>query len=351
MLHLTPVECTDIGILDCKEQTLAGGVMRKRRQDDVPSDKCPLLSLPNETISEIFIRFLPLYPEPPPVAGLYSPIVLTHACHLLREIARATPELWRAINLVSLLQQRAGKDAALAGPMWLRYSGCLPISLKYDCHYEAMQDSLDGGLLATLAQYLSRLEHLVLYQRNLRQLDAISGPLPLLRTLTLVCARPVPGSIVPTTTLHSVRLVFIKPINITLPWHQLTTMELEGIGFDDALIALKEAKNLITLKLDIYHSNSQSGGATLVFSFLKTLQIVPYWAQLFHLMTIRAPALRTLHISEHILLGDKSQRICALQEFITRLCCSLHELKIKDANMSETTYRTAFPEIQSIEVL
>ncbi|KAK7041257.1 hypothetical protein R3P38DRAFT_3179891 [Favolaschia claudopus] len=91
MLHLTPVECTDISILNCKEQTLAGGVMRKRPQDDVPS---PLLSLPDETISEIFIRFLPLYPEPPPVAGRYSPIVLTHICRLLRGIARATPELW-----------------------------------------------------------------------------------------------------------------------------------------------------------------------------------------------------------------------------------------------------------------
>ncbi|KAK6996091.1 hypothetical protein R3P38DRAFT_3072765 [Favolaschia claudopus] len=248
MLHLTPVECTDIGILDCKEQTLAGGVMRKRRQDDVPSDK---------------------------LAGLYSPIVLTHACHLLREIARATPELWRAINLVSLLQQRAGKDAALAGPMWLRYSGCLPISLKYDCHYEAMQDSLDGGLLATLAQYLSRLEHLVLYS----------------------CQRPL-----------SRFTVAISSATLGSP-------------------------------------------ATLVFSFLKTLQIVPYWAQLFHLMTIRAPALRTLHISEHILLGDKSQRICALQEFITRLCCSLHELKIKDANIRKLRTAPLSPEIQSIEVL
>ncbi|KAK7041256.1 hypothetical protein R3P38DRAFT_2512464 [Favolaschia claudopus] len=240
--------------------------------------------------------------------------------------------------------------------MWLRYSGCLPISLKYDC--EAMQDSLDGGLLATLAH---RLEHLVLYQRNLRQLDAISGPLPLIRTLTLVCARRVPGSPVPTATvalhrdnlpqLHSVRLVFIKPTSVTLPWLQLTTLELEGISFDEALIALKQAGKLITLKLDIYHENSQSGGVTPVFSSLKTLQIVPYWAQLLHLMPIRAPALRTLHISEHILRGDKSQRICALQEFITTLRCSLHELKIEDANMSETTYRTAFPEIQLIEVL
>ncbi|KAK6996253.1 hypothetical protein R3P38DRAFT_3072199 [Favolaschia claudopus] len=363
MLHVTPVQRTDVSVLYCTEQALAGGVMRKRPQDDVPSHKRPLLSLPDETISEIFIRFLPLYPEPPPLAGRYSPIVLTHICHRLREIARATPELWRAINLVFLLHQRAGKDAALGGPIWLDSSGCLPISLKYDCHYEAMQDSLDGGLLATLVQYRSRWEHLVLYQGDLRQLDAISAPLPLIRTLTLVCARRVPGSTVPTTTvalhscnlpqLHSVHLVFIEPMSITLPWHQLTSLELGGISFDDALVAFEQAEALITLKLDIYHSPFQSGGATLVFSFLKTLQIVPYWAQhgLFHLMTISAPALRTLHISEHILGGGTSERICSLQEFITISGCSLHELRIVDANMSETTYRTAFPGIQFIEVL
>ncbi|KAJ7641164.1 hypothetical protein FB45DRAFT_712335, partial [Roridomyces roridus] len=57
----------------------------------------PVLTLPNEITSEIFVHFLPPYPVCPPMTGLDSPTSLTHICRQWREIALATPKLWRAI--------------------------------------------------------------------------------------------------------------------------------------------------------------------------------------------------------------------------------------------------------------
>ena len=58
----------------------------------------PVLTLPNEITSEIFICFLPDYPATPPLTGLASPTTLTHVCRQWRAVALATPVLWRAIK-------------------------------------------------------------------------------------------------------------------------------------------------------------------------------------------------------------------------------------------------------------
>ncbi|KAJ7164521.1 hypothetical protein C8R46DRAFT_1278943, partial [Mycena filopes] len=59
----------------------------------------PVLTLPDELVSEIFIHFLPDYPSAPPLSGIHSPTILTQICHLWREIALSNPLLWRAISL------------------------------------------------------------------------------------------------------------------------------------------------------------------------------------------------------------------------------------------------------------
>ncbi|KAJ7257123.1 hypothetical protein C8J57DRAFT_1009053, partial [Mycena rebaudengoi] len=57
------------------------------------------LTLPVESTSEIFIHFLPDYPERPPITGLLFPALLGQICRKWREIAFDTPRLWRAINI------------------------------------------------------------------------------------------------------------------------------------------------------------------------------------------------------------------------------------------------------------
>ncbi|KAJ7629983.1 aspartic peptidase domain-containing protein [Mycena polygramma] len=59
----------------------------------------PVLTLPNEITSEIFVHFLPVYPKAPPPIGPLSPHLLCQICQKWRDIALATPALWRAISL------------------------------------------------------------------------------------------------------------------------------------------------------------------------------------------------------------------------------------------------------------
>ncbi|KAJ7705931.1 hypothetical protein B0H14DRAFT_2415857, partial [Mycena olivaceomarginata] len=53
----------------------------------------PVLTLPNEIISEIFVQFLPVYPLSSPSTGPFSPTLLTQICRRWREIALTTPLL------------------------------------------------------------------------------------------------------------------------------------------------------------------------------------------------------------------------------------------------------------------
>ncbi|KAJ7258882.1 hypothetical protein C8J57DRAFT_952107, partial [Mycena rebaudengoi] len=55
--------------------------------------------LPVEITSEIFIAFLPTYPECPPMTGLLPPALLGQVCRHWRAIAFDTPSLWRAIQI------------------------------------------------------------------------------------------------------------------------------------------------------------------------------------------------------------------------------------------------------------
>ncbi|KAJ7483427.1 hypothetical protein FB451DRAFT_1439469 [Mycena latifolia] len=62
----------------------------------------PVLALPNEIVSEIFVHFLPVYPERPPIIGRLSPVTLGEICRKWREIAFSTPTLWRGISFLNI---------------------------------------------------------------------------------------------------------------------------------------------------------------------------------------------------------------------------------------------------------
>jgi hypothetical protein len=61
-------------------------------QERLSSCTYPVLTLPNEIVSKIFIHFLPLRPLCPPLTGRLSPTTLTQICRHWREVAHATPE-------------------------------------------------------------------------------------------------------------------------------------------------------------------------------------------------------------------------------------------------------------------
>ncbi|KAJ7836600.1 hypothetical protein B0H13DRAFT_2106723 [Mycena leptocephala] len=106
----------------------------------------------------IFIHFLPLYPDPPPLAGLHSPNILAAICRDWREIALATPALWRAILIFSTkpgdLERQVG-----ASNTWLTRSRSCMLSFEVD-HYE---DHPTPDIFAAVSAHNARLEYLKLH--------------------------------------------------------------------------------------------------------------------------------------------------------------------------------------------
>ncbi|KAJ7092118.1 hypothetical protein C8R43DRAFT_1244607 [Mycena crocata] len=135
-------------------------------------------------LQEIFIRFLSVYPLCPPPIGRLSPTTLTHICRKWREIAFATPALWRAISL-NFVDGTAKEQKTSLLLSWISRSRSLPLSIHADAQLS------DQTVISFLVPYCARWEHLELgciIRTN--SLPLFRGPMPSLRHLNLVLAVP-----------------------------------------------------------------------------------------------------------------------------------------------------------------
>ncbi|KAJ7845754.1 hypothetical protein B0H13DRAFT_1468531, partial [Mycena leptocephala] len=135
----------------------------------------PVLTLPNEIVSEIFIHFLPLRPLCPPLTGLLSPTTLTQICRQWREVAQATPELWRAIPFSD---NRTPLEAQLhICDIWLSRSRGYPLSIRINRPVGG-PDSL-RKIFSALVPHQARWEDFTLHI-SVSSFPNLDGPMPLL---------------------------------------------------------------------------------------------------------------------------------------------------------------------------
>ncbi|KAJ7641150.1 hypothetical protein FB45DRAFT_862401 [Roridomyces roridus] len=106
-------------------------VERDESQQRLDAYRYPVLTLPNEIVSEIFVHTLPLYPACPPLMGPASPIPLAHICRKWREIAVSTPGLWRSICATAYGQVISRKQTEVVRT-WLDRSGSCPLSIQIE---------------------------------------------------------------------------------------------------------------------------------------------------------------------------------------------------------------------------
>ncbi|KAK7035864.1 F-box domain-containing protein [Favolaschia claudopus] len=252
--------------------------------------RVPRLDIANEIISEIFINLLPPYPECAPCLGLYSPLNLTHICRKWRQIALATPRLWRALLLgpTDVWNDLQG--------VWVDRSGCCPLSIVVDDGYKEEQDVYRGGeFLEAILPYRDRCEYVQLVTTNLH-LPLILGSWPSLRHLDL----------------------------------DLSESDPDGRHHDLGSVPLLRSAALIRPQSFYYvaapESLRLSGDGELITDTLSYFNL---------------PALSRLEVSEELL--DPSP-ISSLRSLISRSSCKLEHVCIGGLrSVVDEVYRTAFP--------
>ncbi|KAF8150380.1 hypothetical protein K438DRAFT_2027209 [Mycena galopus ATCC 62051] len=323
--------------------------LRERRaqvQERLDSCRYPVLTLPTEITSNIFINFLPVYPACPPLMGPSSPTLLTQICRHWRQIAVATPELWRAISfdkdhVVSLEEQLDLYH------IWLARSRSYPLSIKFG----GFRDEDAEEVLKAIAPHRARWEYLDV-ELAASDTHAVGGPMPLLRHLGLTVYDEledvVTFSLVP--LLRSIDLRAGTPSKFALPWAQLTSLTLQWASRDEYVEILQQTCNLVHCELDIVfnrnldinlppeHGIELPRLESLTFSEANVPDSSRY------LDDFLVPALRSLRLSESYL---RPKPIDRLSSFIANSGCKLLEVCVTGRTIiSEASYREAFLSIR-----
>ncbi|KAJ7231271.1 hypothetical protein B0H12DRAFT_210543 [Mycena haematopus] len=317
---------------------------KSRTQEQLNSYTYPVLTLPNEIMSEIFVHFLPSYPSPPPLAGLRSPTALTHICRRWRAIAITTPALWRAISW----PRHCDDERQLL--QWLRRSQSLPLSFLM----ETIKDTLTDECLAALILHRERWEYVTFAVASECDVFKMQGAMPLLRQLEIECwsdASPPPSAIrlheVP--RLRSVALWEISSSIDILPWSQLTSLTLIYHS-NECFAILQHTVNLVHCHLVPYGDLEVATASGIRLPSLESLvltQLTGEDAPTDFFDTIIAPALRTLEVSEAFLQPDPPDMLLL---FLSTSGCRLQELCITGdtRSISEAVYRRTFGNIMKL---
>ncbi|KAJ7270437.1 hypothetical protein C8J57DRAFT_1605415 [Mycena rebaudengoi] len=323
----------DTRILALEESLGATRCERENLERRLDNCKYPVLTLPVEVTSEIFIACLPEYPECPPMDGLLSPTLLGQICRKWREIALDTLRLWRAIELH--LWNKSAFDAQLTVlNTWLsRSKGCsFSLSLK-KVLVESPTFSELPQFTDTIISHSARWEQIELYCPS-NELDWIEGTFSQLRQLNLRTygydAQASRTLFDDAPHLTSVLLsVHFDQSQVVLPWSQLTRINAVRVAPAMAAHILRQATALASLRCTLWDAVAVPG-ALPPLVHLQSLMISDGNKNLFGpkkllLDALTTPALRYLSVSGRELDDDP---ILTISSLLSRSHCVLDSLHV-----------------------
>ncbi|KAJ7856793.1 hypothetical protein B0H13DRAFT_2576342 [Mycena leptocephala] len=224
-------------------------------QEQLDAYVYPVLILPPEIVSEIFVHFLPTYPKPPPKTGLLSPNILCQVCRTWREIALSTPALWRAVRVFLFNGDKRKIEAGFrALETSLMRSGSCPLSIEL-VSGPFIEKELPP-FIRSIAAHCARWENLKLFA-FLDHLHSIEGPLLSLRSLTIGLWASKDDSALPAIfhTAPLLRKVALQRYKSThhaiIPWSQLTVLIVDIIRPDECGLVLNHTPRLVHCRLVI----------------------------------------------------------------------------------------------------
>jgi hypothetical protein len=316
----------------------------------------PIDALPPEIVAEIFLDFLPSYPEFPPHSGILSPLVLCRVCRRWRDIALSTPSLWRAISIAIDEPEPHRTEKLELLKTWIERSGNYPLALSFTGPPTSISTVLPRFLQTAVAQ-CERWEHLnVLIP--FEHLHLLQGDMPLLRTTTfgpIDLRHDVESTLTLFTRAPQLRHVVLTACFLTatvhLPWAQLTHIDAHCLYEHECIDIFRNASALVACKLNVCCSDDDIRvGSTLPLNANMQLRDVvllvddPNVRLWLILDCLTLPALRTLQVP------DPCVTLESLAALVARSACELEELRVTNATLAESAYRDALPLVGMIEL-
>nr|GAT46466.1 predicted protein [Mycena chlorophos] len=298
----------------------------------------PVLTLPSEITAEIFTHFLPPYPNHPPLFGAGSPTHLLAICRSWRTMALHNPTLWRAIHV----GERVEVDEKLLSLLraWITRSGTCKLSLRFDdftLGFGPAADAYEKALLDLVLAQRQRWEY-IHWAIDPFLPPVISGPAPNLRQLTLSCAKTTDSPPIAFDSLPGLQSLCLWNVSYTpdaFAWHELTTLSLLNYDFEQMLLVLGSAVQLLRCRLNFfYDSQLPAEHPTRRIELPRLETFLLYRGYTAHiegpdrLAPFVLPSLRRLEISENF-LGDFASTECEwLRSMASRSRCRLERLRV-----------------------
>ncbi|KAJ7703934.1 hypothetical protein B0H17DRAFT_39218 [Mycena rosella] len=300
----------------------------------------PILTLPVEITTKIFLDCLPVglpsYDTKSCTPLKDPPLLLTGICWHWRIIALSTPQLWSHVRLEFL-----GKHGVQAGHIdswwvaflgrWLSRAQTQPLSMTISNLTHRDPDEALVGLLDScrkqwqdvtlklpfnLFSHFSTHEFLPVLQRL--ALDAHS--IPPTPDISITAFQHAPA-------LTHVRLDgWLRPCHFTLPWAQLTTLELASASPLDCAEALRCTPKLVTCILEILEAPGTSLAPRSVppMHHLRSLTLTGT-AHCYIFPYLALPALEELDLAGRSL---NSSDLSSVQFLVSRSGCQLRRLRL-----------------------
>ncbi|KAJ6477531.1 hypothetical protein C8R45DRAFT_1007246 [Mycena sanguinolenta] len=310
--------------LDALISSLTAERQRLRRVAD--TIVYPVLSLPAEITTEIFLRCTPSQSnlgESPSEA----PLLLAQICRQWRQIALDTPHLWRSLHF------RDGETCIELLRLWLSRSGNLPLNLDLKCWDLSRARALIEASL--LHSHRWQDVKFGLHRRSFSEFDLRHASLPLLHSISLVAQWISPDNdpfddtftITHAPSLRHAHISTLPYVKTVIPWAPLTTLTLlHDLSFTEYMPLLQGCPNLINLTIST--AGPAAGHADpIILNSLETLTCNFGAASVLDHLTL--PHLSRLDVSE----VEYRRHAATLSTFIARSGCPLQFLAIH--NMSD----------------
>ncbi|KAJ7149639.1 hypothetical protein C8R46DRAFT_1125660 [Mycena filopes] len=341
-MHLFPLDFTrrriaeiDAEILALKDALSKAKLERKALKQHLASYIYPVLTLPNEVVSEIFLQTLD---KSPSLGGRASPIYLGHICQRWRDIALSTPSLWSTMD-IAMRHFKAPQNYLRLLDVWLTRSRHCPLSVTFTDVFNGRVWIMPRIMEAILA-HQARWETIE-FNTSWDVLPDIQTALPLLGRLDIYLmafqesthsSAGMAGSAKTLFGPHltTVALYGMKADMVRLPWTQLTSITI-GAPLGRIAKILRSATNLRELSVSA-HRDGDNGGHSHSIPALMHLQSLRFVSgtsegQVALSSRLTLPGLKELHL----------QAVCIPEvvELLTRSQCPLEGLYIR---MAEVEY-------------